>query len=53
VPRDAVLLDLVVGIKHTAACCRILPSQEPITLLASGLWRAVPGEIFTVQARKR
>ena len=51
---DAVSLDLVVAsVKQTAARCRILPSQEPITLRASGLWRVVPGEIVTVHARKR
>ena len=41
------------SLKQTAARCRVLETSEPITLRASGLWRVFPGEIITVQPRKR
>ena len=51
---DAASLNLVVlSVKQTAARCRVLETQEPITLRAGGLWRVAPGEIVTVQPRKR
>jgi len=51
---DTKPLDLVVvSVKETAARCRVVETSEAITLRASGLWRVVPGEIVTVQPRKR
>ena len=41
------------SLKQTAARCRVLDTTEPVTLRATGLWRVVPGEIVTVQPRKR
>ena len=51
---DAASLNLiVVSVKETAARCRVLETQETFTLRARGLWEVVPGEIVTVQPRKR
>ena len=51
---DATSLNLVVvSIKQTAARCRVLETQVTITLRASGVWDVIPGEIVTVQPRKR
>jgi tetratricopeptide (TPR) repeat protein len=51
---DATSLNLVVlSVKQTAARCRVLETQERITLRSSGVWDVVPGEIVTVQPRKR
>jgi Tetratricopeptide repeat len=44
---------IVASLKQTAARCRVLATAEPVTLRAAGLWRVVPGEILTVQPRKR
>ncbi len=44
---------IVASLKQTAARCRVLETAEPLTLRATGLWRVVPGEILTVQPRKR
>jgi hypothetical protein len=48
-PEDLIVLSL----KQTAARCRAILTQEPITLRARGLWRVTPGEIVTVRPRKR
>lgn len=53
-PLPAPPLDLIiVSVKQTAARCRVVPTQEQLTLRASSLWRIVPGEVVTVQPRKR
>jgi len=44
---------VVASLKQTAARCRVLETAEPITLRARSLWRAIPGDILTVQPRKR
>ena len=44
---------IVASLKQTAARCRVLQTAERVTLRATGLWRVVPGEIVTVQPRKR
>lgn len=44
---------IVASVNETAARCRVLKTQETITLRASGLWDVVPGEIVTVRPRKR
>lgn len=50
----ATSVDLIVlSVKETAARCRFLETQEPITLRSSGIWDVAPGEIVTVQPRKR
>jgi hypothetical protein len=47
-------LDLIVlSIKETAARCRFVETKEPVTLRSSRLWDMAPGEIVTVQPRKR
>jgi hypothetical protein len=54
VQTEAIPLNLVVvSVKQSAARCRVLETSEPITLRATGLWRVAPGEILTVQSRKR
>ena len=44
---------VVISIKSTALRSRFLGGDRLITLRASGLWKAVPGEIITVKARKQ
>jgi hypothetical protein len=40
---DAAALELIVlSVKETAARCRVLGTQEPLTLRTSGLWRVAP-----------
>jgi len=51
---DTLPLNLIVAsLKQTAARCRVLETSELLTLRTTGLWRVVPGEIVTVQPRKR
>ncbi|HKZ20352.1 MAG TPA: cytoplasmic protein [Acidimicrobiia bacterium] len=38
---------------ETAARCRFLGAERELTLRSGGIWSVVPGEIVTVQARKR
>jgi hypothetical protein len=48
------LVELVVlSVKERTARCRLLGSDRVITLRASGLWDAVPGEIVTIKPRKQ
>jgi len=48
------LVELVVlSVKERTAHCRLLESKRVITLRASRLWDAVPGEIVTVKPRKQ
>jgi hypothetical protein len=42
----------VLSVKERAARCRLLGTENTITLRSSGLWAAVPGEIVTVRPRK-
>jgi hypothetical protein len=50
----ATSLDLIVlSITEIAARCRLLETRDPITLRAKGVWEVAPGEIVTVQPRKR
>ncbi len=44
---------VALSVKERAARCRLLGSARVITLRASGLWDAVPGEIVTVKPRKQ
>jgi hypothetical protein len=43
---------VVLSIKERAARCRVLGTENTITLRSSGLWNVVPGEIVTVRPRK-
>ena len=43
---------LVLSVKDVAARCRLLGSDRAITLRATQLWKAVPGEIVRVRPRK-
>jgi len=54
VQTDATPLNLVItSLKQTAARCRSLETSERVTLRATGLWRVFPGQIITVEPRKR
>jgi len=44
---------IVLSIKERAARCRLLGTDRAITLRASRLWDAVPGEIVRVEPRKQ
>jgi hypothetical protein len=44
---------VVLSVKERSARCRLLGSKRVITLRASGLWDAVPGEIVTIKPRKQ
>lgn len=48
-PVELVLL----SVKDTAARCRLLGTDRAITLRATRLWDAVPGEIIVVKPRKQ
>ncbi len=43
---------VILSVKERAARCRLLGSQRAITLPATRVWNAVPGEIVTVRPRK-
>jgi hypothetical protein len=43
---------VVLSIKERAARCRVLGTDNAITLRSSGLWAAVPGEIIAIRPRK-
>jgi len=43
---------VVLSIKQRAARCRLLRTENTITLRSSGLWNVVAGEIVTVRPRK-
>ena len=44
---------VVLSVRARTAHCRLLATDRVITLRASGLWDAVPGQIVTVRARKQ
>lgn len=44
---------VALSVKERSARCRLLGSKRVITLRASGLWDAVPGEIVTIRPRKQ
>ena len=44
---------VVLSVKERSARCRLLGSKRVITLRASGLWDAVPGEIVTIRPCKQ
>jgi len=44
---------VVLVLKESAVRCRLLGSDRQITLRSTGLWELVPGDIITVQPRKR
>jgi len=43
---------VVLAVKERAVPCRLLGTNQGITLRASGFWDVVPGEIVTVEPRK-
>ncbi|MGD8520720.1 MAG: cytoplasmic protein [Desulfobacterales bacterium] len=44
---------VVLSVKERTACCRLLGSDQVITLRASRLWYVVPGEIVTLKPSKQ
>jgi hypothetical protein len=53
VPGDRPVDLVVLALKQSAARCRLLGSDRQITLRSGDVWTLVPGDIVTVQPRKR
>ena len=53
VPEDQPVELVVLVLKESAARCRLLGSDRQITLRSADVWELVPGDIVTVQPRKR
>ncbi len=53
VPGDRPVELVVLVLKQSAVRCRLLGSDRQITLRSTGLWKLVPGDIVTVQPRRR
>ena len=53
VPEDRPVELVALVLKESAVRCRLLGSDRQITLRSTGLWKLVPGDIVTVQPRKR
>jgi hypothetical protein len=43
---------IVLSVQERAARCRLLGTENTITLRSSRLWQVVPGEVITVRPRK-
>lgn len=53
VPEDRPVELVVLALKQSAARCRLLGSDRQITLRATRVWELIPGDVVTVQPRKR